>query len=732
MTQYATSLDHIFAELECVDLLIHLAVERARCLDLRDEEFHGFYIPEEEVDVLLASPVGLPEWATESHPLLDEEINTALTQLRSSIAQRTEESHRQGETLRLHRLCRLYQLSPLEVDILLLCLAPELDLRYERLYGYLHDDITRKRPSVDLALNLLSPTIAAKVMGRRHFVPSAPLFRHSLLRLVDDPTQPQAPLLRRFLVVEPRIVDYLLDGDETDPRLAPYVHLRESAQTQAAPIDEDTQQSLWKLSQRSLERAEALFLCMQGTYGVGRRATAQALTAALGLKLLVVDGETLLDAQNLPFDLALRLLTREARLQNALIYWDSFGLLLTDERRAWRDLLLDELATLPQPTFFAADKAWAPTADLAVPFITVPFRRPDYPQRVRLWSQFLSCGNDTTDADVAELAGRFRFSTGQIHDAVATAHNVAQWRDPDTPQLTMDDLRRGCRLQSNPKLAELAAKIEPHYTWDDIVLPADRMAQLREIVHHVTYRGLVYDTWGFDGKLAMGKGLNVLFAGPSGTGKTMAADIMAGELSLDLYKIDLASVVSKYIGETEKNLARIFAEAETSNAILFFDEADALFGKRSEVRDSHDRYANIEISYLLQRMETYKGMTILATNLQKNLDEAFARRMHFTVEFPFPGEANRRRIWAQIWPDAMPRSPVLDLDFMAQHFDLTGGAIRNIALSAAFLAADDGDTVQMRHLLHATQREYQKMGKVVIDGEFDAYIHEVHHARPTV
>ena len=202
--------------------------------------------------------------------------------------------------------------------------------------------------------------------------------------------------------------------------------------------------------------------------------------------------------------------------------------------------------------------------------------------------------------------------------------------------MTAADLHAACRLQSNRKLAALARKITPHYTWDDIVLPADRLRQLREICNQVKYRARVYDEWGFDRKLSLGKGLNVLFAGPSGTGKTMAAEIMAGELGLDLYKIDLSTVVSKYIGETEKNLARIFDEAETTNAILFFDEADALFGKRSEVRDAHDRYANIEISYLLQRMEEYDGIVILATNLRKNMDEAFVRRMHFTVEFPFP------------------------------------------------------------------------------------------------
>ena len=235
------------------------------------------------------------------------------------------------------------------------------------------------------------------------------------------------------------------------------------------------------------------------------------------------------------------------------------------------------------------------------------------------------------------------------------------------------------------------------------------------------YRASVYDEWGFDRKLALGKGLNVLFAGPSGTGKTMAAEIIAGELGLDLYKIDLSTVVSKYIGETEKNLARIFAEAETSNAILFFDEADALFGKRSEVRDAHDRYANIEISYLLQKMEEYEGVVILATNLRKNMDDAFVRRMHFTVEFPFPAEHDRRRIWERIWPDVTPRSPDLDLDFMARRFEIAGGNIRNVRAGRRVPGGERWPSRRHDSPGPCHQREYQKMGKVVVEGEFGPY-----------
>jgi SpoVK/Ycf46/Vps4 family AAA+-type ATPase len=221
----------------------------------------------------------------------------------------------------------------------------------------------------------------------------------------------------------------------------------------------------------------------------------------------------------------------------------------------------------------------------------------------------------------------------------------------------------------------------------------------------------VLSDWGFGAKLSLGKGVNALFAGPSGPGKTMATEIIASELGLDLYKIDLSGVVSKYIGETERNLDRVFSAAEDANAILFFDEADALFGKRSEVRDSHDRYANIEISYLLQKMEEYEGLAILATNLKANLDEAFTRRLAFTIHFPFPDEASRLRIWRGIWPASMSLDSGVDLEFLARQFKLSGGNIKNIALSAAFLAAESNTLVTMSHLLHATGREFQKLGK---------------------
>ena len=405
---------------------------------------------------------------------------------------------------------------------------------------------------------------------------------------------------------------------------------------------------------------------------------------------------------------------RESRLQPAALYFAGFDSLLVEDRARHLRAFAREITTSTAQVFIGGETTWEPAGELRDrTFVRVDLTRPKYDERLELWRRHVN-GDD--GVDLSGLATKFRFTPGQIEDAAATAQNLARWRTtlgrPGTAEL-MEAARR----QSNRKLASLARKIKPSYSWEQIILPPDRVQQLREICDCVKYRALVYDRWGFDKRLSLGKGLNVLFSGPPGTGKTMAAEIIAGELALDLYKIDLSSVVSKYIGETEKNLSRIFAEAETSNAILFFDEADALFGKRSEVRDSHDRYANIEVGYLLQRMEEYEGVVILATNFRKNMDEAFVRRMHFMIDFPLPNPEERLRIWQSIWPSSTPRSEDLDLPYVSRRFELSGGNVRNIALGAAFLAADNGGVVNMPHLLHAIRREYQKMGKIMRQGE---------------
>jgi SpoVK/Ycf46/Vps4 family AAA+-type ATPase len=328
-----------------------------------------------------------------------------------------------------------------------------------------------------------------------------------------------------------------------------------------------------------------------------------------------------------------------------------------------------------------------------------------------MWERALEAFDIDKEIDAGDLAGKFRFDSSAIRGALAAAENLARWRSPQERQITMADISAACRLQSAPRLGSLARKIDPRNTWREIVLPADQTAQLKELCDQARHRHRVYGEWGFEGRLSLGKGLNALFSGPPGTGKTMAAEVIASELQLDLYKIDLSQVVSKYIGETEKNLHHIFSEAAMSQAILFFDEADALFGKRSEIKDAHDRYANIETGYLLQKMEEYEGIAILATNLRENMDEAFVRRMRFIIEFPFPDQQHRRRIWEVIFPEEAPLSQEVDMDRLARDIKLAGGNIRNIALAAAFYAAADGGRILTLHIEQAARREFQKLGR---------------------
>jgi SpoVK/Ycf46/Vps4 family AAA+-type ATPase len=623
-----------------------------------------------------------------------------------------------GIVLRLERLAALFALSPFEVDALLVCLAPELDLKYERLYAYLQNDVTKKRPSVDLVLNLLCPSFETKLTARRYFAPKSPLVSWHLLRLFEDPSGRQTPLLGKFLKVDERVVDYLLGSDEIDARLSSFAQMTHPQAKEELILGAGIKGKLLQLAQT--HRKKGLIFFFRGGYGVGKRTMAEALCRGLGSGLLVVDLARMLE-EELPFEAAVRLVFREALLQDAALYWEHFDILLEESKEHLLDVVVQGLEIRSGLSFITGERVWEPVGALhEVPLIRVEFPIPPYEERKRLWEVHLDGRFPVSgDVDIGALANKFHFSGGQICDAVATARNLALGRGEG--RIAMADLYKACRAHSNQKLKHLARKIRPHYTWADIVLPPDQMRQLREIVNYVKYRPLVYGDWGFDRKLSLSKGLNALFAGPPGTGKTMAAEIIAGELGLDLYKIDLSMVVSRYIGETEKNLNRIFKEAETSNSILFFDEADALFGKRSEVRDSHDRYANIEIAYLLQKMEEYEGIVILATNLRQNLDEAFVRRMHFTVEFPFPEEEYRRRIWEVTFPPEAPRADDIDFDFLARNFKLAGGNIRNIILSAAFLAAEDGRVIGMEHLIRATKREFQKMGKLVVEGDFGSY-----------
>jgi SpoVK/Ycf46/Vps4 family AAA+-type ATPase len=559
-----------------------------------------------------------------------------------------------------------------------------------------------------------------------------------LIHLLPDANRPASPLLAHYLKVDEQIVCWLLDERSLDGRLIsfsdfviPGISLGDLS------LNAEVEQTLGSLINRADSYCRAMLIYLQGPRGAGQRQIAEAIANETGLFLLAADLSRAINTTAADFDHRIKLLFREAYLHDALLFLDGIDALHSAERELQRQSLLESLSETFVITLLSGRQPWesfcpdcriASSKPLGVMTVRVP--SPDFEQRRSYWKSGLSVADIELDEEgLAALSSRFRLTPDRIADAVAAARNRYDWTDASiqAEMSTTSDgrteidwigrLQTAARQQSSQDLMSLALKIGPHYAWSDIVLPDDTFRQLREICSRLTNSHEVLGKWGFGKKLAHGKGVSALFAGPSGTGKTMAADIIANELWLDLYKIDLAGVVSKYIGETEKNLDRIFTAAENANAILFFDEADALFGKRSEVHDSHDRYANIEISYLLQKMEQYEDVAILATNLRQNLDDAFVRRLAFTVHFPFPDESDRRRIWDGIWPRAARLGNDVEFGFLARQFKLSGGNIKNISLAAAFLAASDGGVVTMGHLFHATQREYQKLGKVLSAAE---------------
>ena len=623
----------------------------------------------------------------------------------------------------LHRLLWLqneYKLTEFDLDLLLIGLAPEIDLRYERLYAYLQDDVTRRRPSIDLALNVLCVSAAEKLQQRARFAPDAPLLYYRLIEVVADPHQPNSPLLARCFRLDEQIVRFLLLDDSVDSRLVDLCRMEDPREYQNDRLLTTEHVNLLK-SISAKQKSSSIKLSFEGAADCGQAEAVALLAASLGMRVLEADLSRKAGVIQELDDL-LRFVVREAWLRGAVLHIKSDDSQYDASVTKCLETLAGALRTMPVPFVFQSPRSWIPAAHTPMGLVSLRFSLPSVVQREYWWRQCLS-RNDVAAGDelVSRLAQRYLLNFSQIQDA-AESGAAAQFGAPDSTGKSVccgDEFLECARAQTRHELAKLAVRIEPKCDWDDIVLPRDALTQLREICDQFSYRAEVLDAWGFGRKLSYGKGLNVLFAGPPGTGKTMAAEVVARELGLDLFKISLASVVSKYIGETEKNLEKIFTAASGANAVLFFDEADALFGKRSEVKDAHDRYANLEISYLLQKMEQYEGVTILATNLRQNLDEAFVRRLTFMVHFPFPDEMHRKRIWEGAWPAETPLAENIDLDALAQQFKLSGGDIKNIALAASFLGAAENGQITAQHVMHATSREYQKVGKAF---DFDSLI----------
>lgn len=713
---YDSSWEHLADELRRLDILLRLHLKREQGIEV-EGQLEGMVLSTDEILSLLEdnSIDGCDE-----NDLVDE-----LVKLDMIIAKRLELSLNEGVYLSLPYISQLLDLSSFEERCIVMCIATELDLKYQKIYAYFQNDLTAKSPTIDFVMELLAGVGDEKILTRPVFDLQSPLMKF-LMDTGSDLMDRRIPLIARPLKLEDWIVSFLLDFNVLDHRLSNVAQMCSTEDTGMEMVYKGVEKDVVRFVSCywfGRENKPKQIFYLYGPPGSGKKYSAQAACERLGLPLIIVDVEKMLESQ-MAFSEILWLLGRQAMIGNSAVCLENFHCLLTED---WRNqvrikMIIQMINTFVPLTFILGQSSWNPDLiNYQANFIEVEIPLPDERECRELWEELGGQYRLDSDINLSDFGQKFRFTPGQIRCALNRGENLAVWKGSDKGIVGADELYKACYAQSNRKLNSLAAKMKVTYSWDMLVLPDDQKSQLKEITNQVKYRWVVYDKWGFNKRLSLGKGLNVLFSGPPGSGKTMAAEVIANELKLEIYKIDVSQVVSKYIGETEKNLAKIFNEAQTSNAILFFDEADALFGKRSDVKDAHDRYANIETSYLLQKMEEYKGIVILATNLNQNIDEAFLRRLHFNVVFPFPEAGQRKQIWLGIFPPQAPLDEDIDFDFMAEKFTLAGGNIKNIALNAAFYAAQDSCKIGMKQIMLAAKREYKKIGKTFLKSDYDPY-----------
>jgi hypothetical protein len=684
--------------------LLRRAVERFRCSRPAEQRngLDGVAIFDDEIDRFLNSVL--------DPPTRDEEP----TNDRRRCESRAKASAEHQIKLPINTIREQFRLSDVEVDALVHCIAAELHPGYGRVFGYLNNDITRQQPSVALIIEVLCPTWRERLEGRRVLSPRSALFRFGLLTASGA----GSGHLAAELEVEPSVLEFVLGDrparDDRRPPTAPGLdNLFLSPEERAA-----AEQMIGYLGRSPRHGLQSTIIVISGEPGVGRRTCADVICRELGWRLRPIGKG--MSAASLGTEIAQSL--RDARLadQTPGVYVPPDA----DDKHTHLPLLIEAAVEAGGLAFMfvAADEAPRLTDTGQAEVLRLHLSAPRAGVRSRVWKQALDRhGLLCSEEVVSRIGAIYPFTVSRIYACAREAGLRTQVGLAGSCVADITALAQICRAQVRHHLERLAQPVPSRHGWDDIVLPPDELCRLKEIASAVRNRDRVMQEWGFGRKLSAGPGVNAIFFGPSGTGKTMAASILAGDLGIALYRVDLSRVVSKYIGETERNLDALFEEARRSFAMLLFDEAEALFGKRSEVKDAHDRYANIEVAYLLQRMEQFEGIAILATNLRKHLDTAFLRRLQFAVEFPLPTMADRLRIWRRVWPGNATLDSDVDLEFMAAHLELSGGHIRNVALMAAYLAAEEASPISMRHLIVATRRELQKLGRGCVPGQFGPY-----------
>lgn len=630
--------------------------------------------------------------------------------------ERALESNRQRNNI--DTLCDKFSLSDLERQLVIMSLAAELHPKYEKVYGLIADDVSIKYPTLEVALKILSDDHREYPAYKREWINGGSLQR---FLLSDSPWNQYGQ--NREIRLDARIVHFILGMDKLSYQLENYIKIfYPDASLSPLLIQTDLQERLRSYYTPAFKEHETIIANLEGAYGTGKTFQLRHLCKSLDKNLLLLD-MTLFLSDASPEKLIQSIIC-ETILQDAILalkITDSIEDKIITGLKGLTNGFVNEfpfgrilfvVSTQSMKKYFSGKRER---------ILYYQLELPDEMERKCIWQSMGREYRFDKPIKWGEFASKFRFTPGQIKDSLELACVNAAGNKSRQDEIDTGSLISACYQNGKSHLITKARKIHAKFYWEDIILTDEAKSLLMDACNQMKYRQMVFGDWGFEKKLSYGKGLSIVFSGPPGTGKTMSAQVVANELQLELYKVDLANLVSKYIGETEKNLEGIFDEARLSNAILFFDEADAVFGKRTEVKDSHDRHANVETAYLLQRIEDYEGVTILATNYLKNIDEAFLRRFNFVIDFPFPDADYREKIWRSIFPK---ETPLKDLDFslIAKRFEISGGNIKNIAIAAAFIAAEKNEPVGTGHIIKAAKNELNKIGKMVILNDLEDYL----------
>lgn len=682
-------------------------------------KYHLWVGPDQELQRMMSAAVKREEFeaglarAADSRCFtrLSDTERRELTEVRSYFIDRVRETGRAGKVFPVIRLIDSFSLDGFRLFTVLTLLCCETSGKYEKLFAYLQDDFSRVRPTAETMIRLFGEPLDRVSNYFGDFSESSALMRYLLK---SDGSGIGSAMLR----LSPRIFTFLTESGSAENG---YSYWSRASGLHALYADREIAEYVRNTVKLSPEDKTALVF-FSGRRGSGKRFQVKHCAAALGEDVLFVDIREICSEEEM--EGSFHSAVCESVLKDCALCFTGFEYLLEDgneeKLRRLISLMNRSRVWLGKRLYITSEKKWlgARLEENTVK-IDVELPEPDESARSALWKAFTDGRAFGEGVDPQEMAAKFRFTAGQIRAAAERAADLAQMSGEKV--ISAELLHESCYAQTIVGLDTLAAPIEAAYGWEDLVLPEKEIGILKEACTHVRYHHKVYGAWGFGKKAVYGRGLSVLFSGLPGTGKTMAAQVMANRLRMKMYKIQISQVVSKYIGETEKNLRRVFTEARDANCILFFDEMEALFAKRSEVRDSHDRNANIETAYLLQQMEEYDGVLLMATNLMENIDEAFLRRICFSVAFPFPDASVRKLLWKKMLDTDAPVGGDVDYDFLAENFRMAGGNIKNCVIRAAFLAADENAPISMRHLVRSIVNEQRKNNAAVLREELKEY-----------